>query len=606
MWGWAKPRRTVRVTLDGTTYRTKTDREGNWRVTLPATEAGGPHRIAVTDGRSDIQLDDVYFGDVYLLSGQSNMEWRLVQSDPDSTRARAIADPLIRQLLVSKAARETPQGHLPLDERWKPGTKNEIADFSAVGSYFAHYLRESGIGVPIGLLHSSWGGSRIEPWIPASHQRESSPGAAAARKAAQEQRKAEVLELYRREFGAAEPPATEGEVNPAYVSVADSPEGWANTTLPGMWEGNGYPDVDGVFYYRRSVDLTAEQAGAPALLHLGPIDDQDQTYLNGKLVGRTNAYAAPRIYQVPAGVLRAGRNTLVVRVTDTGGGGGFHGAPDSMYLETGADRIPLSGDYEYRIAAFNMNAPSRSNAVPTLLYNAMIAPLTDLPLSGILWYQGEANAGGNDAPAYADQMEALADSWREQFNDDDLPLYWVQLANYTAAPQSADEPGWATIRAQQTRALRIPHSGQAVITDIGEADDIHPRNKWEVGRRLSLHARKAIYGQDVQASSPVAATARLDGADAVIDFREVGNRLSIRMREGERYRFVRSLAIKDRSGEWHWAIGTVEPGGKAIRVLDPTGGGITAVRYAWSSNPDDANLYSEEGLPVTPFEISVD
>ena len=606
VWGWARPRRNVRVTLNGDTYRTKTDREGKWRVTLPAQQAGGPHRLVVTDGRASIELDDIYFGDVYLLSGQSNMEWRLSQSDPDSTRALAIADPLIRQILVTKAAEEAPQQHLPLDESWKAGTKSEIADFSAVGSYFAHYLRESGVDVPIGLLHASWGGSRIEPWIPQAYQGENFRDDLESRRAAQQKRREDVLALYRREFGPAEPPVEEAEVNLSYVSASSPDGGWATTTLPGMWESKGYPDVDGVFYYRRTFDLTAQQAAAPGVLHLGPIDDNDQTYLNGSRVGQTSAYAEPRLYTLPTGALKEGQNTLVVRVTDTGGGGGFHGVADSMYLQTGTERIALSGDFQYRIAAFTMNAASRSNSIPTLLYNAMIAPLEDMPLTAVLWYQGESNAGSEDAPAYADQMEALVTSWREQFGDADLPFYWVQLANYMAPPMSADEPGWALLREQQTQALDIPHSGQAVITDIGEAGDIHPRNKWEVGRRLSLHARKDIYGQDVQASSPVAASVRIEGADAIVAFDEIGAGLTLRLREEDRYRFVRSLTVRDGAGDWHWAIGTLGTDGQTIRVVNPAGTGITAVRYAWSNNPDDANLFSRDGLPVTPFELVVD
>ena len=534
------------------------------------------------------------------------MEWRLSQSDPDSTRALAIADPLIRQILVTKAAEEAPQQHLPLDESWKAGTKNEIADFSAVGSYFAHYLRDSGVDVPIGLLHASWGGSRIEPWIPQAYQGENFRDDSEARQAAQQQRREDVLARYHREFGPMEPPTTEADVNPSFVSADATDGGWAATTLPGMWEGSGYPDVDGVFYYRRTFDLTAEQAAAPGVLHLGPIDDNDVTYLNGKLVGQTSGYAEPRVYALAGGNLKAGQNTLVVRVTDTGGGGGFHGVADSLYLQLGGERVPLSGDYEYRIAAFTMNAASRSNAIPTLLYNAMIAPLGDLPLTAVLWYQGESNAGEEDALAYAAQMEALVGSWRAQFANDDLPFYWVQLANFMAPPQSANEPGWAILRDQQTRALRIPHSGQAVITDIGEADDIHPRNKWEVGRRLSLHARKAIYGQEVQASSPVVSSARLDGDDAIITFTEAGEGLSIQMKPEDRYRVVRSLTVRDRAGDWQWAIGVLEPGANSLRVLNPLGTGIKAVRYAWFNNPDDANLFSEEGLPVTPFEIAVE
>ncbi|WP_157975871.1 sialate O-acetylesterase [Lewinella sp. IMCC34191] len=606
IWGWARPRRTVRITLDETTIRAKTDRDGRWTATLPATEAGGPHTISITDGRTDQELTDIYFGDVYLLSGQSNMEWRLAQSDPDSSRAAAIADPLIRQVLVSKTGEGSPQEHILLDESWKPGTKNEMADFSAVGAYFAHYLRESGVDLPIGLVHSSWGGSRIEPWIPATWQEDSGSVSAEDIKAEVERRQAQVKSFYQNEFAGDFPPASEAGPNEQYVTASGDKDGWSTVEVPGLWEGKGYTDVDGVFYYRKTFALTEQQARQPATLFLGPIDDNDLTYLNGTEIGRTNDYAEYRHYPVKPNTLRAGENVLTVRVEDTGGGGGFHGAADSLYLQTENNKVPLAGDWEYRIGAFRINSNSNANQTPTLLYNAMIAPLMDWPLTGVLWYQGESNAGEQDAAAYAGQMEDLIGSWREQFEDQNLPFYWVQLANYMPAPSQPDAPGWALLRAQQTAALSVPNTGQAIITDIGEAGDIHPRNKWEVGRRLSLHARKDIYGQSVQASSPVARELSVSDNTAEITFDELGEGLTLKLADGDRYPIVRSLTVRDGNGKWHWAVGTLAADGQRIRVINPAGTGITAVRYAWFNNPDDANLFSRAGLPVTPFELTVD
>ncbi|PPK86291.1 sialate O-acetylesterase [Neolewinella xylanilytica] len=606
IWGRARPNRTVRIILDGESVKTKTNRDGRWQAELPSRDAGGPYVLSVTDGRSTVEISDVYFGDVYLLSGQSNMEWRLAQSDPDSSRAKAIADPLIRQTLIAKTGSGSPQTEIQLDEEWKPGTTDEIADFSAVGGYFAHYLRESGVDIPIGLVHSSWGGSRIEPWIPAAWQEADAQASMEEIEKEMDGRRARVQSFYQAEFGDGFPPVSEDQPNLAYLSDTEPQADWGVTTLPGLWETRGYADVDGVFYYRKRFTLNDAQIAGAAELHLGPIDDNDITYLNGNRVGATNLYSQDRIYRVPRDLLRLGENVLTVRVDDTGGGGGFHGHPDSLYLGTAAGRVPLAGDFAYRIAAFRINSNSRANQTPTLLYNAMIAPLREWPLTGVLWYQGESNAGETDASSYAAQTEALVESWREQFSNDSLPFYWVQLANFMAAPVEPDAPGWALLRAQQTAALSIPNSGQAIITDIGEADDIHPKNKWEVGRRLSLHARKHIYGQQVQASSPVARNIRLEDGAALIDFDQVGEGLTLKMAEGDRYPIVRSLSVRDTAGEWHWAVGLLTEETNALRVLNPAGTGITAVRYAWFNNPDDANLFSKGGLPVTPFELHVD
>nr|WP_256534351.1 sialate O-acetylesterase [Lewinella sp. JB7] len=538
-----------------------------------------------------------------MLSGQSNMEWKLANSDPDSSRARAIADPLIRQVLVAKTHAEAPQDHVELDEGWRPGVTREIADFSGVGAYFAHYLRDGGVEVPIGLVHSSWGGSRIEPWISAEKLGVDMQQITENRRAEHERVTRQASEFYAKEFAGAMPPTEDRGREMGYLGDEIPLTDWATVEVPGVWESRGYANVDGVFYYRRTFDLTEAQARGEATLYLGPIDDGDLTYINGQQVGETpNAYAEHREYAVPAGVLRAGRNSLAVRVTDGGGGGGFTGSPEAMYLATSAGKVALAGTFHYRIGEMSTAAASQANQTPTLLYNAMIAPLRNLPLSGVLWYQGESNAGPDDAVAYADRMRTLVRSWRERFERPELPFYWVQLANFQAPPVGPDEPGWAILRSSQTAALDVPWTGQAVILDIGEAGDIHPKNKWEVGRRLSLHALKNIYGKGVQASSPVADELTVDGPIATVRFTEVGGGLMLK-ESGERYPLVKALAVRAEDGNWHWAVGTLHAADHTITVVNPTGSTITAVRYAWSSNPDDANLYSKEGLPVTPFEL---
>ena len=608
IWGWDRAGRRVTVSLDEQSVRVKTDTDGRWEAELPVTGAGGPHLLTIDDGKQTIRLEDIYFGDVYLLSGQSNMEWRLAQSDPDSVRARAIADPLIRQVLVAKTSAEAPTDHIELSETWKPGTAGELADFSAVGAYFAHYLREAGVTVPIGLVHSSWGGSRIEPWMSAEVLGMDTDAMAevAEYQSMAEQIQQQVLDFYRSEFNGEEPPTEDRGEELGYLADEADLSTWSTTELPGAWEPLGYTNVDGYFYYRRSFELTEEQAAGAATLYLGTIDDGDQTYINGVQVGDTpNAYSQEREYAVPASVLRAGSNTLALRVFDAGGGGGLMSAPESMYLRTVAGDVPLAGEYHYRVGEFR-SGQGNPNQVPTILYNAMIAPLQAWPLTGVLWYQGESNAGPGDAEAYADRMRTLVNFWRERFGNEELPFYWVQLANFRAPSTQPNDPGWAILRASQTAALDLPLTGQAVITDIGEADDIHPRNKWEVGRRLSLHALRDIYGQEVQASSPVVTGMEVDGARAQLNFGELGEGLMVKLDEGERYPVVKSLSVRDAAGDWHWAVGLLDPQGSTLEVINPAGTPIQTVRYAWSNNPDDANLFSREGLPVTPFEVSAD
>ncbi|MEM6770707.1 MAG: sialate O-acetylesterase, partial [Bacteroidota bacterium] len=368
------------------------------------------------------------------------------------------------------------------------------------------------------------------------------------------------------------------------------------------WEAAGYPNVDGIFYFRGTFLLTEKQAQAGGTLYLGAIDDGDWTYINGIQVGATpNAYSQPRAYLIKPGVLKAGANQIAFRIFDGQGGGGFSADPGSFYLQTPAGKVSLAGEYKYNIGEFRVDA--QPNQVETILYNAMIAPLKGYPIKGVLWYQGESNAGAGDNLAYADLKKQLITSWRAFFAQPDLPFYWVQLANFMDPVSTPNEPGWAVLRQSQTEALELPHTGQAVITDIGEADDIHPQNKWEVGRRLSLHALKNIYGKDVQASSPIfKEVAEMDGM-VFLGFEEVGGGLTVK--SDGRYANPAGFTVMDEAGDWHFAQAVLNPESNIIVIVNPAGNGIKMVRYNWANNPD-GNVFSKEGLPLTPFEVKVD
>jgi len=606
MWGWATPKKVVKVAFGEQRLSVKADAEGRWDVLLPPTPAGGPHRITVMSGKEAILLKDVYFGDVYLLSGQSNMEWRLTQSDPDGVRAKAIADPMIRELKVKKSYDGVPREHLPVDENfngeWMVGDQDGIGNFSGVGSYFAHYLRKQ-VDVPIGLLHASWGGSRIEPWMrPAALGMKGDPDLEANK---------DILytagiagrKRFAEDFPGRNVPTEDTGEKSGWLTDEHNDASWPTMALPTFWEAAGYPNVDGAFYFRRTFTLTAAQAAGEAALHLGAIDDGDYTYVNGQFVGSLpNAYSEPRDYEVKPGVLRAGENTIAIKVVDGGGGGGFSVAADAMKLSTATGDVPLAGNWKFNIGRFEVGG--NFNQLPVVLYNAMIAPLGRMPLTGVLWYQGESNAGEGDNLKYADLMKGLVNDWRDRFAQPELPFYWVQLANYTAPPRSANEPGWAVLRQSQTAALALPNTGQAVITDIGEADDIHPKNKWEVGHRLSLHALKNIYGKEVQAASPSFKKVHTVEGMTVLEFADVGGGLIAKATD-DKYGFPRGFTVRDKAGEWHYAHALLDPRDNMIAIVNPAGTGITMVRYNWASNPD-GNLFSREGLPVTSFEVVID
>jgi sialate O-acetylesterase len=597
IWGWAEPDVRVIVIFDGDRYRTRSDANGFWRVELPPRPAGGPYTMIVRAKREAVTIGDLYFGDVFLLSGQSNMEWEVANSDASPALLAAVQRNAnrLRHAKVQKSYAETPEEHLLIEHPWESATAENLPHFSAVGTFFAHYLLPH---VPddlsIGLVHSSWGGSRIEPWMSAKSLGMDRPLDFAS---SLDALRAAAGKTLRERLGEV-PPASGNRGQESGWSAADFDDsGWPVMTLPRLWESDGLDGVDGVFWFRTSFELTPEQAARPAVLHLGPIDDADITYLNGRQVGTTSAYNEPRHYTLPAEALRPGRNTLAVRVTDTGGGGGIYGAEEELRLELGAESIGLAGDWRFNVAAFTVQSSS-ANQQPTLLYNKMIHPLLDFPIRGVLWYQGESNAGPGDNAAYAEQFKTMIRDWRTRFGLGELPFYWVQLANFMAPPENPTDVGsWPQLRASQSAALELPNTAEAVIIDIGEADDIHPRNKSEVGRRLSLAARHNIYGEaGVAYRSPRVAEVNFYNTQTTIRFDYVGAGLEAR----DRYGIVKSITVQDEAGEWHWAPAMVVSYNQIV-VMHAQIGKIKAVRYAWANNPEDANLYTQEGLPAAPF-----
>ncbi|MEJ2504450.1 MAG: sialate O-acetylesterase, partial [Gemmatimonadota bacterium] len=370
---------------------------------------------------------------------------------------------------------------------------------------------------------------------------------------------------------------------------------WDRVRAPGLWEGQGYEGLNGVAWYRRTFELSAEQAAGPLELGLAMIDDADITWVNGQEVGRTSGWNQPRVYRVPAEALRAGANTVVVRVEDTGGGGGIHGDPGLMYLGTNGARRSLAGDWRFRVGRVAVDASSQKNQVPVVLYNQMVHPLVTYPVTGFLWYQGESNAYPQEAYEYRHLFRALIRDWREAWGLGDLPFLWVQLANYMEPGDGTTPSDWAMLRESQTAALALPNTAQALAIDLGEAGDIHPRNKQDVGERLARAARALAYGQDVVHSGPVyrSHVVRADGRIA-IEFDHVDGGLVAR--GGDE---VHGFALADGSGRFVPARARIE--GDRVIVWNDDVPEPVAVRYAWADNPEDANLYNAVGLPATPF-----
>jgi sialate O-acetylesterase len=589
VWGWAGAGDQVVVTLDGADYSAVADGTGAWMVRLEPMAAGGPHTMSVRSGEIELQVRDIMAGDVWLASGQSNMEW--VVADAAGTPT---ADPGMRHFKVPRSWAYDEVDSLAGGE-WERAAMENVGTFTAVGYYFARELRQH-IGVPIGIINSSWGGSRIEPWM--SLDALGMDRADFARIRADEQARQEAIrERVRARLGRVpdkDAGLVDGVARWAAPALDDSE--WFTVPVPSNWEAAGFDGMDGVAWYRTRFELTADDVERGVQLGLGMIDDSDITWVNGVEVGSMdNAWNQARLYEVPSDVLEVGENVISVRVEDFQGGGGIAGPTETVFLDVGGARRQLPHEWRFMVGRVSLNSDGNKNQVATLLWNKMIHPILRFPIKGVIWYQGESNADRmEDALAYDELFQDMIHSWRDAWQQDDLPFFWAQLASFMAVDDDPNaESNWAVLREAQSAALALPNTGQAILIDIGEADDIHPRNKQDVGHRLALAARKVAYGEDVVYSGPTYRDCEFSAGQANISFNHRGGGLVARGEE------LRGFAVAGPDRHFVWAQARID--GDRVVVWSDAVPNPVAVRYAWANNPEAANLYNAEGLPAAPF-----
>lgn len=597
VWGQADPSERISVSIAGQSHSVRATRQGDWSVKLSPEKEGGPHILTVK-GKNMLTFSNVLFGEVWICSGQSNMEWPLNRSGNAEEEIQLADYPEIRLFTVPRRMSTRKENDIEGGE-WQVCTPDNAGSFSAVGYFFGRYLHKE-LNVPVGLINSSWGGTVVETWI--------SPEVMA-----QDIDFAEIMGIgsgfdLDRMRAEAEKRARDwaekieendlGRKNSWQIAGTDDAS-WPVMELPVLWEQAGLPNLDGIVWYRKSFTLSADQASQPLIINLGPVDDSDYTYINGSLIGETiDRYDQNRRYNVDASHLKAGENVIAVRVIDTGGGGGLWGEPAQLYVLTGHQRIPLDGPWKYAVGVKTEAPPSVQrlsgpNSFPSLLYNGMIHPIIPYTLQGAIWYQGESNAGR--AYQYRRLFPALINDWRNQWGKPDMPFLFVQLANFMAADNKPVDSQWAELREAQSMTLSLPYTGQAVAIDIGEADDIHPTNKQDVGKRLALPALKIAYGKELVFSGPVYESMLVEGNSIRLKFSNTGSGLEIK----DKYGYLKGFAIAGEDKVFHWALAKLD--GNEIIVSSSMVKKPVAVRYAWGNNPDDANLYNKEGLPASPF-----
>lgn len=596
VWGTTPSGSSVTLLFDGALQEVEVGPDGTWQGNLEPHPAGGPHTLTISVGDSTVHIRDVWFGDVWIASGQSNMAWPVADAADAENEIRSANDPFIRHFKVPRSWSYEQETTLA-GGAWHHADSTHVGAFSAVGYYFARSLRTS-VDVPVGIINASWGGSRIEPWMDGDALA-MDPGELDAILAEDRQQ----IENLKREFREAHQ-ASEDEDPGLKDSVAVwadpnlDTSGWGDIVVPGNWEAAGYPGLDGIAWYRTTIELSEEQIGSgQATLYLSQVDDNEMTWVNGTLVGQTWGWTIPREYSIPAGVLQPGENTIAVRVEDGLANGGMLGDAEAIRLEIGSASMPLAGNWKFRIGKFVVDQNGRANQLPTLLYNKMIHPLKSFPITGFLWYQGESNAGVKDAVKYAGQFSSLISNWRAVWETPDAPFLFVQLASFHPALPEPVNSDWAILRESQSTALALPKVGQAVTIDIGEAEDIHPRNKQDVGHRLALAARHIAYGQELVYSGPRYRDHRVENDQIIITFDHVGSGLVARGSQPG------GFAVAGTDGRFVWADADIV--GNTVVVSSASVENPVAVRYAWADNPDRANLYNKEGLPAAPFRTGL-
>lgn len=580
---------TISTGWNGKTYKTTSFSDGSFAISIPTPPAGGPYSINIVSGKESLSLDNILSGEVWLCSGQSNMEfpiqgWATVM-DNDKLIPTA-HHPDIRLLQISKQTAFSPQTNCNVNMGgWVECNSATIPGFSAIAYLYGLELLKE-LKVPIGLIDATWGGTPAEAWTSLGCLR--SINEFGEDTEALERCNFEASELqkdYERRISQWKAVAnSKSEHNKNQKSgVMPTGKNWEETTLSSSF--------DGIVTVSKTVEIPANKTGKPATLHLGAIDDEDITYINGKELSRGSGYNTPRIYNIPADMLKEGKNEISCRISDFGGGGGFNGG-DYLRIEVGGSEISLEGDWNYTVELDFSKLPAIPSSIsgssyPTVLYNAMIHPISKMPIRGVIWYQGCANVGRADQ--YTPLFQSLITDWRKLWKMD-FPFYFVQLAGYLKPNFCQPESEWAALRNSQSKALNLPNTGMAVATDLGNPADIHPRNKQSVAHRLANQALSKTYGKERVCDAPKPISFKKNGKELIIEFDYAVFPTSCA---------VTGFIISGTDGNF-FPANAKKMGERKISISSPSVTSPNNARYNWADYPN-GNLYGETGLPIAPF-----
>lgn len=599
VWGTALPDQHVTVSFLHNASMVASDaKTGAWDLWLPAFKAGQGGDMIIRAGEEKIVLKNILVGEVWICSGQSNMEFPLgAFKDLYAAEINSSANSNIRFATVKNVFSNIEEKNTPLRFSWASVTPFNVGDCSAVAYFFAKKLYER-LKMPIGLIVSSWGGTPAQAWMDETGIKDFKDYAETYNKSIKTIDLSKLNEL-KQQFEAdfRNKKSNAAATFKTFLTTQLNTSDWEDAVLPGAWENSGHPDFDGIAAYIISFNIPDASAGQQAILHLPAIDDIDSTYLNGKFIGSHTVWNELRTYKIPPGFIKAGKNTLTIWVEDGQGGGGLNNDPDNYYLDIGGMKTYLKGPAKLKLLlplnqTGGVNLSGMQNE-PCVLFNAMIAPLLPLSIRGAIWYQGESNASKYEE--YRTLFPAMINRWRSRFNQGDFPFLFVQLSSYNPAITEPAISDWAFLREAQTIALKLPNTGMAVTTDVGDLKDIHPKRKKEVGERLAANAFKIVYGFKKEiAAGPVYQGAVAKAQAMQVTFSNTGRGLMIKGNE------LKGFSVAGDDKVFYPATGSIYKNTtvliSAVEVKHPV-----YVRYAWANAPMDANLYNKEGFPAVPF-----
>ncbi len=590
LWGWADVGEKVTAKFKGADYTAKADADGKWSIEMKALPAGGPYTLTI----NELSLENILLGDVFLCSGQSNMAFMLMKADGGEKDIANADNKNIRVFNVNRDIEFQPLDDLTKQTPWQVAAPASVSKFSAVAYYMGRKLQKE-LNIPIGLISSAYGGTVIEGFISAPSldtiARLKPVLSQIGNKNQKQYIAAKVVELEKIHGKLNQYTKTDVLWDTIHPTIPAYSKQWATMKLPTLWEQAGLPNVDGVIWFYKELNLSDADIQKDAFLSLGRIADQSVVFFNEVKIGSSpDSRDLIREFTLPKNLLKAGTNKILVRVANKGRNGGIWGPQSKMFFKAGSNKIAIDGNWAYKIQEISIAV--HPNDVSSSIYNAMINPLKGLQYKAVVWYQGESNA--NWADEYEGLLKSLIKDWRKNFNQPQLPFVIVQLPNYKKVQNLPEvNSTWALLREGQEKASHLPNTGLVSIIDLGLAHDIHPTDKFPVGERVATKVQQLVYGHKVAADGPVFKSMRIENGKAIISF-HYAEGLTVN-KNAERSNFI--IAGKDKK----FVFAQAKIVGNTVEVWNDEVKEPIAVRYAWADNPGDNYVTNAIGLPMQPF-----